>query len=141
MRIREIAFRFFGFALVGGGNTLLSMLLIFALNELLGADYRFSYVSAFVVTTLLAYWANARLVFRCRLSLCGVAGFFGTYLAGMALGYLLLVLLADLLPEWNRTLLTCLVIPVTTAFNFFFVNVILGKGSGRHDTRNGIHTS
>ncbi len=130
-RDRLIA-RFGGFSLVGVANTLLSMVAIFVMNEWCGMDCRISYVVAYVLTVLVAYVANARLVFRVRLSVRGAAMFFAAYLSGMILGTLLLAGGRRLLPSMNATLLSYMVILVTMVWNFFFVNKSLSRGGGPH---------
>ena len=126
-RVRQILARFGGFSLIGAANTLLSMAVIFALNEWLGLDCRASYALAYAVTVALAYVANARLVFGARLSLPGFVGFFAAYLSGMLVGVALLWALCRLFPSWNETLLSYAVIPATMVWNFFFVNKLLAR--------------
>ena len=125
MSAKGLLRRFGGFSLVGLGNTLLSMGLICVMVDLLGVDCRASYVTAYVVTVVLAYWLNARLVFRAPLSARGLVGFFMVYLAGLVLGVALLQGLTALFPGRNPVLLSCLVLIATTAFNFAFVNWLL----------------
>ena len=125
--LRNPVARFGGFSLVGAANTLLSVALVFALNELCGIDYRVSYAASYVLTVLLAYVANARLVFGAPLSAAGAAGFFAAYLSGMVFGVGLLWSLRRCFPSANATLLTCAAIPATMAWNFFFVNRLLSE--------------
>ena len=126
-KLRGTLARFGGFSLVGVANTLLSMVLIFALNECFGIDYRASYAISYVLTVLLAYVANARLVFGVPLSATDAVGFFAAYLSGMVFGIGLLWTLRRLMPSVNATLLSYLVIPATLVWNFFFANKFLSR--------------
>ena len=64
--------RFCGFAGVGGGVTLLSMVLIFIENEWLKLPPLLSYAIAYLVTLVLSYWLNAKLVFHSPFRLRGL---------------------------------------------------------------------
>lgn len=105
--------------------TLLSMLLIAITNELLGWNPQVSYVIAYMATLLLSYWLNSRLVFHSSMNLRKLVGYCGTYLSGMLLGLVMLKALTSGFPQWNLTLLSYAVIPVTMVWNFVFVNKIL----------------
>ena len=52
------------------------------------------------------------------------------YISGMFLGMLLLKLSIRLFPRCSATLLSYLIIPVTMAWNFLLVNVVLRKPAG-----------
>lgn len=117
--------KFAGFGGIGGAMTLLSMLLIAITNELLGWNPQVSYVVAYMATLLLSYWLNSRLVFHSSMNLRKLAGYCGTYLSGMLLGMLMLKALTSGFPQWNPTLLSYAVIPVTMVWNFIFINRIL----------------
>lgn len=123
----RILARFGGFSLIGAANTLLSMVLIFALVEWCGVDCRLSYALAYLGTVALAYLANARLVFRTRLSFKDFFGFLAAYLSGMVFGVCLLWMACRIFPSANRTLLSYGVIPATMVWNFFFVNKLLTR--------------
>ncbi len=125
--LKKTVFRFSGFSLIGAANTLLSMLLIYLMNELLALDYLFSYCTAYIVTVFLAYWANAKLVFHKKMTVMDCLKFFATYLSGMILGSALLCVTKRICPTWNATWISYGIIPVTMLWNFFFVNKILTK--------------
>ena len=122
--------RFSGFSLIGAANTLLSMAMICIMNKWCGIDCRLSYVIAYVLTVLVAYVANARLVFHSRLSVKGMFSFYTAYLSGMVLGMLLLTAGRCFMPSVDVTLLSCSVIFITTVWNFFWVNRLLSDGIG-----------
>lgn len=120
-----------GFSLIGLANTVLSMALLFVLNEFCHVDYRVSYAVSYVLTILLAYVANARLVFGAAPSIKGAMGFLSAYLSGMVFGMVLLWFAMQLFPSANATLLSYSVIPFTLGWNFFFVNKLFKAGKGK----------
>ena len=117
--------RFCGFAGVGGGVTLLSMVLIFIENEWLKLPPLLSYAIAYLVTLVLSYWLNAKLVFHSPFRLRGLILYFVAYLSGMGIGMVLLKVLLQFLPAGYETILTYAVIPVTMIWNFLFVDRIM----------------
>ena len=125
MNLNILFVRFSGFSLIGVANTLLSMLLIWLLNECLNVHYLASYVFAYVLTVLLAYVANARYVYGAKLSLRAGLKFFGAYLSGMVVGFAALRALAWAFPAASETLLSYVVIPITVIWNFLFANRVL----------------
>ena len=130
MNLKVLLARFSGFSLVGVANTLLSMALIWLLNECFHVHYLLSYVFAYVATVCLAYVVNAKCVFGSALSWRSAIQFQCAYLSGMIVGFVLLKLLAWGFSDVNMTLLSYLVIPVTMAWNFIFANRILAdKGA------------
>jgi len=119
--------RFGGFSAIGVANTLLSLALIWVLNEVLSINYMVSYIASYVMTVILAYVANARLVYRRRLSATDGVKFFLSYLSGMAVGVVLLYVVKLLWPEGRASLISCGVVFVTLIWNFSFVNMVLSK--------------
>lgn len=119
--------RFGGFSAIGVGNTLLSFLLIWFMNEVMLVNYMVSYVVSYVATVCLAYVANALLVYRLRLSVADGLRFFLCYLSGMAVGSVLLYLIKWLWPEGRATWISFGVVCITLVWNFCFVNFILSK--------------
>lgn len=124
---RKTVLRFSGFSLIGAANTLLSMLLIFLMNEVIDFNYLISYCIAYIVTVFFAYWTNARFVFHKERAIMDCLKFFVAYLSGMMLGSFLLYAMKKICPVWNATWISYGIIPVTMFWNFFFVNKILSK--------------
>jgi len=137
--IKTIIARFCGFSLIGAVSTILSVVIMAFLNEVLGCNGYASYVVAYVTTILFSYFANARLVYRRRVSLAECCGFFATYLSGMVVGTLLLALAKCMFPSTNDTLLGCAVLPFTVAWNFVFVNFMLTRRPDVHGAGDGIN--
>ena len=114
-----------GFSSVGLFVTLLSMLLTFILNELFKIDVFLTYIFSFSSTILVSYLMNTYLVFKSKIKIKNFILYCGTYLVSMALGLVILKVYDFLLPDWNKTLISYMVLPFTILFNFFFVSKIL----------------
>lgn len=126
-RYKKIINTFAGFSVVGIIVTLVSMLLIFVCNELLGWNSIVSYLISYGLSILLSYILNARLVWKKGYSFKALIHYFGIYLASMVLGAVLLWLLELCFPVVNKTLLSYCVIPFTMLWNYFFINKLLSK--------------
>ena len=118
---------FAGFSIVGIIATLVSMLLIFVCNELLGWNSIVSYLISYGLSILLSYILNVRFVWRKGYSFKALIHYFGIYLASMVVGAILLWLLELCFPENNKTILSYCVIPFTMLWNYFFINRLLSK--------------
>ena len=130
---KRLILRFSGFSLIGVVNTLFSMFLIFLMNEILHFNYLFSYCTAYIVTVVFAYIANAKIVFRKNMEWKDLLRFLATYLSGVVIGSILLYFIKKLYPDWNATCVSYTVVFVTMIWNFFFVNKILST----RETSNG----
>ena len=97
--IKLIVLRFSGFSLIGAISTVLSTVILAFMTEALGINGCVSYVTAYAVTILFSYFANAIFVYRDRIRFWACAGFFVTYSSGMLLGTVLLALFKQLFPS------------------------------------------
>lgn len=118
--VRKIA----GFSFVGVIVTLVSMALIYIMNEWLHWNPYVSYILSTILSILLSYVLNMSKVFSSSFSWKSLGLYYLTYLSSMVLGMILLKLYLWLLPTWNATLLSYMVIPITMIFNYLFVNKI-----------------
>ena len=116
---------FAGFSIVGIVVTLISMLLIFICNEVLGWNSIISYLLSYSISILLSYIFNTSFVWKKEFTFMAVFRYFGIYLASMLLGAILLWLLELIFPSVNKTILSYCVIPFTMLWNYFFVNRLL----------------
>lgn len=116
---------FAGFSFVGVVVTLISMLLIFIFNELLGWNSILSYIISYTLSILLSYILNAFYVWKSAFSIKAMIRYWGIYIASMLLGAMLLWLFEQVLPDVNKTILSYCVIPFTMLWNYFFVNRLL----------------
>lgn len=112
----------------GAVNTALSYLLYLGLIQLL--PYQFAYFVAYVVGIVLAYWLNARFVFRTPLSWRGLLAYPLVY----AIQYLLAALLLELLvrvagvrPAFGPLLVSVVLLPLTYLMN----KVVLRRAARR----------
>ena len=113
-----------GFSFVGVIATLVSMALIYVMNEWLHWNPYVSYLISTILSILLSYVLNMLKVFSSRFSWKSLGLYYLTYLSSMVLGVLILGFYKWLLPTWNATLLSYMVIPFTMLFNYYFVNKI-----------------
>lgn len=113
-----------GFSFVGVIATLVSMALIYVMNEWLHWNPFVSYLLSTISSIVLSYVLNMFKVFSSRFTWKSLGLYYLTYLSSMVLGMLLLKLYVWLLPSWNATLLSYMVIPFTMLFNYYFVNKI-----------------
>ena len=111
-----------GFSFVGVLSTLVSMALIYVMNEWLQCNPYVSYIVSYTLSILMSYILNMLKVFSSRFSWKSLGLYYLTYLSSMVLGMLLLKLYLWLLPTWNATLLSYMVIPFTMMYNYLFVN-------------------
>lgn len=129
-KLREIAGskhirNLIGFSIVGVIVTIFSMALLYVFNDVLKMNAYVAYVLAYVLSIALSYYLNARKVYKAKSSWMKIVLYFIVYVSSMALGVGLLYLFLLLLPDWNRTILSYMVIPFTTLYNFIFVSWIL----------------
>ena len=126
-KIDRLLKTFAGFSFVGVIVTLVSMLLIFIFNELLGWNSIISYLISYTLSILFSYILNASFVWKSAFSFMALLRYFGIYIASMVLGAVLLWLFEQTLPDVNKTILSYCVIPFTMLWNYFFVNRLLSK--------------
>lgn len=118
---------FTGFSFVGIIVTLVSMVLVFVCNEVLGWNGIISYLFAYVISILLSYLLNTLCVWKVSLSLMSMVRYHGIYIVSMMLGAFLLWLFEQVLPDVNETILSYCVLPFTMLWNYFFTNKILSE--------------
>lgn len=122
-----------GFSFVGVVATLVSMTLIYVMNEWLLWNPYVSYFISTVLSILLSYVLNMLKVFSSRFSWKDLGLYYLTYLSSMVLGMLILRFYEWLLPTWNATLLSYMVIPITMVYNYFFVNKLAKTNHNKNE--------
>ena len=118
--VRKIA----GFSFVGVIVTLVSMALIYIMNEWLHWNPYVSYIVSTILSILLSYVLNMLKVFSTQFSWRALGLYYLTYLSSMILGMFVLRFYIWLFPTWNATLLSYMVIPITMIYNYILVNRI-----------------
>ena len=116
--------RMVGFSLVGVIATLVSMAMIYVMNEWLHWNPYVSYIVSTLLSILLSYVLNMLKVFSSQFSWKALGLYYLTYLSSTILGMLVLWFYLWLFPTWNATLLSYMVIPITMIYNYIFVNKI-----------------
>ena len=116
--------RMVGFSLVGVIATLVSMAMIYVMNEWLHWNPYVSYVVSTLLSILLSYVLNMLKVFSTQFSWKALGLYYLTYLSSTILGMLVLWFYLWLFPTWNATLLSYMVIPITMIYNYIFVTKI-----------------
>lgn len=118
--IRKIA----GFSFVGVIVTLVSMALIYLMNEWLDWNPYVSYIVSTILSILLSYVLNMLKVFSTQFSWRALGLYYLTYLSSMILGMFVLRFYLWLFPTWNATLLSYMVISIMMIYNYILVNRI-----------------
>ena len=125
-KIKKLFARFGGFSLVGGGVTLISMYMLYALVEYLHLNATLAYVISYLISIQISFVINLKFVFRAQFLWRNLLYFNLTYLLTMLLGVGLLNLFILLAPiDTNQVLLSYAVILFTLLFNFLFINKFL----------------
>jgi putative flippase GtrA len=114
-----------GFSIVGVVVTIFSMVLLYVFNDVIKMNAYVAYMLAYALSIALSYYLNARKVYKTKSSGRKIVLYFIVYVSSMALGVGLLHMFLLVFPDWNRTLLSYMVIPFTTLYNFIFVSWIL----------------
>lgn len=123
----KIIQRFTGFSVVGIIVTLFSMLLMYLFNEVFYMNVYIAYTIAYILSILVSFVLNSLLVFKVKAKSTAIFWYYVIYLFSMVFGLLILNLFTYTLPDWNKTLLSYMVIPFTMVFNFIFVSKLLNK--------------
>lgn len=119
--------RILGFSVVGFITSFFSMFLTFLGNEIFYLNVFLTYILSYLVSILFSYFLNTCVVFKKKIKFKGLLMYYGVYISSMILGLGILKIYDYCLPTWNKTLISYMVIPFTTLFNFFFVSKIMNK--------------
>lgn len=125
--IKNIFGKFSGFSIIGGVVTILSIGFLYIFNECLDFYPTVSYLLSYLITIFVSYILNTIFLFKTRVNLKKMLYYSLTYLSGMGIGTFLLKILILFIENVNETILSVFVIPITMIWNFYFVNIILGK--------------
>ena len=116
--------KFSGFSLVGVGVTLFSFLLLYALNEVFHCNPYISYLVSYILSILLSYVLNAKIIYKTSLRKTDLLKYWAIYLLSMLLGTGVLWGYICLMPQFNETILSVMVLPITMLWNYYFVNKV-----------------
>ncbi len=129
--MRSISGEFSRFLLVGGVNTIWSYLLYAALQVVL--PYQIAYTVAYVASVVVAYYLNARFVFRSPLSWGKALRFPTVYVAQYIMGVAALYLLVELLAV-HQLFAPFLVVAATVPVTFLLSRFILKRPAASHSS-------
>ena len=144
--VKRMLLKFTGFSFVGMISTLISLVLIFLFIGILKTALYPSYIAIYIITIYLSYYFNATFVFKVDKSISQFINFFLVYLSGMILGMISIKVLKAFI-SYEDWVITFLILPVTTIWNFTFVAIVLGgknffiKGDNSSDTKKIINNS
>ncbi len=125
-RLGRKAGEFYRFLLVGGGVTIISLILSYIFLKLIGTPLMITYVLIYISTIFLSYLLNANYTFSKQKNFASLLQFYGTYIITLACGTGGLHLLRKLLPFENWVLIF-FILPVTTIVNFVLSSVIFKR--------------
>jgi len=115
-----------GFSFVGAFCVLLTVGLNYLLLKVLHTSLYFSYFFVYILTIFISYMLNSRIVFKSDKSLTNMILYYAVYGSGMIMGFFVLRVYEHTL-TFEPHILTYLVIPVTTLWNFI-MSTLLFKG-------------
>lgn len=109
--------RLIGFSFVGVFVTFFGMTLTFILLKIVGLSAYLTYVSSYIISILLSYYLNSRLVFKSGKSKRNLLIYYIVYGISMLIGLGSLYLYRQFL-SFDELILNYMVIPVTMLWNF-----------------------
>ena len=118
--------KFFGFSLVGGFVTLLSLALTYVFLGIIKTPLYLTYVGIYLFTIFISYLLNSKLVFKVKTSFKQSLLYYIAYISGMIIGVLVLKLYKVTLP-FENWILAYLVLPVTITWNFIMASIVLKR--------------
>lgn len=118
--------KFMGFSFVGVAATLFSMFLTYIFLKKLGFSPYLTYFLSYIISILLSYYLNSRLVFKSEKTIRNLIAYYTVYGISLLIGLGTLYLYRLYLP-WDDLILNYLVIPVTLVWNFLVSSKVLKK--------------
>ena len=125
-RFQPLVKRLIGFANVGLIMTAASAVVLYLLLEMLQWQVYIAYSIVYLLSIFVSYFLNARLVFKKSFSWIHLGAFSLAYFSGMLFGLAMILVLKSHL-DYSDFVYSCLVIPITVAWNFVFATIIFDK--------------
>lgn len=116
--------RFLGFSAVGVIVTIVGMTLTFIFLKIIGMSQYVTYITSYIITVLLSYYLNSRLVFKSGKSSKNLFIYYAIYSSSLIIGMITLYIYNILLP-FDELILNYMVIPVTMVWNFLVTSKFL----------------
>lgn len=120
----SIVKRIIGFSFVGVFVTFFSMILTFLLLKIVGVSAYITYILSYVISILLSYYLNSRLVFKSGKSKRNLLFYYIVYGISMLIGLGTLYVYRYFL-NFDELILNYMVIPITMTWNFLVSSKIL----------------
>ena len=125
-RFQPLVKRLIGFANVGLIMTAASAVVLYLLLEMLQWQVYIAYSIVYLLSIFVSYLLNAKLVFKKSFSWIHLGAFYLAYFSGMLFGLAMILVLKSHL-DYSDFVYSCLVIPITVAWNFVFATIIFDK--------------
>jgi putative flippase GtrA len=125
-RFQPLVKRLIGFANVGLIMTAASAVVLYLLLEMLQWQVYTAYSIVYLLSIFVSYMLNARLVFKKSFSWIHLGAFYLAYFSGMLFGLAMILVLKSHL-DYSDFVNSCLMIPITVAWNFVFATIIFDK--------------
>lgn len=114
-----------GFSFVGVIVTMISLVMLYVFNEVCHMNVYIAYVLSYTLSIAISFLLNARIVFKSRFTWKKIILYYTSYICSMILGVIILGVYEWSLPDVSHTILSYMVIPITTIYNYFFTSKIL----------------
>jgi putative flippase GtrA len=124
MFFRIILKKLFGFSLVGGFVTLLSLVLTYLFLGIIKTPLYLTYAGIYIFTIFISYLLNSKFVFKVKACFKKTSLYYLVYISGMVIGLLVLRLYRLTLP-YENWVLSYLVLPITMTWNFTMASIAL----------------
>jgi len=124
MNIKNQLLRLTKFGLVGGLNTLLSIVIFYVCLELYEFPLYPTYITVYALLTALSYYMNAKFTFESKRNRKDFSRYFVIYGMGLTIGLLSLVILERIF-SFRPFYLVLLVIPLRVLLTYILINKVI----------------
>lgn len=125
--LKPVQARFVKFGLLGGLTTVFGLALYFILLKTIGLSLYVAYPIVFTLSVLLSYFLNTWLNYRLPPNLKGLISFYQSYIISGIIGFLILIMLKFLLPDWDEFVLAILLVGIRVLITFFLIEKLMFK--------------
>ncbi len=119
--------RFIKFGLLGGLTTVFGLALYFVLLKIIGISLYVAYPIVFTLSVLVSYLLNTWLNYKLPPSIKGLISFYQSYIISGIIGFVILLGLKFLLPNWDEFLLAILLVGIRVLITFFLIEKLMFK--------------
>ena len=118
---------FVKFGLLGGLTTIFGLALYYVLLKLMGLSLYVAYPIVFTVSVLVSYLLNTWLNYKLPPSFKGLISFYQSYIISGIIGFVILLILKFILPNWDEFLLAILLVAIRVLMTFFLIEKLMFK--------------